>query len=248
MIELLNTFFLLQVSPSSGKWLTDTATAFEPKIIQSQPGGMWIHILLFSSFTMLVVLRVFDFRRLLLLVQGFARASSVATLYREESAIASRVSFFLLLNYLLMASLFVWHAMGVIFGSYPDPLNIVWIGVAIISAYIIKIVSTSVIGFLFEMRESAQEYIYNIILFNKTVGLVLFPIVLCLSYAQQIPQKWLVGAGIGCWAIVLIYRLLRLSVIGLAVRRVSLFYIILYLCTLEILPFVILVKAFVITK
>lgn len=248
MFNSLSTFFQLQIHPGAGKWLTDSVVVFQPKLIVSPPGGMWIHILLFASFTMLVILRVFDFRRLVLLIQGFVRPSSVAALYREESALSSRVSIFLLLNFVLMASLFVWEASGMVLPNYPEPIAVLWIALAILSAYAVKIISTRILGFIFEMREAAQEYIYNIVLFNKSVGLVLFPIALCLAYAHQIPQNWLVWAGIVSWAIVLLYRLIRLSWIGLSVRGVSLFYIILYLCTLEILPFVVIVKAFVRTN
>lgn len=248
MFNALSSFFFLQIHPGADKWLTDTVVVFQPKLITSPPGGMWIHILLFVSFTMLVVLRVFDFRRLVLLVQGFVRASSVATLYREESALSSRVSIFLLLNFVLMTSLFVWEASGQVLPAYPEPVAVAWIALAIISAYVVKIMTTRFLGFIFEMREAAQEYIYNIVLFNKTVGLVLFPIALCLAYAHQIPQNWLVWAGVVSWAIVLLYRFIRLAWIGLSVRGVSLFYIILYLCTLEILPFVVIVKVFVRTN
>jgi hypothetical protein len=248
MLSLSFVLFYLQLHPGSGKWLTDSVTVFEPKLITNPPGGIWIHVLLFVSFTMLVFLRVFDFRRLVALLQGFVRASSVGTLYREESALSSRVSFFLLLNFIIMSSLFAWQTFGVVFTNYPAPTDFLWIALAIVGAYMIKIISTRLLGFVFEVREAAQEYVYNIVLFNKTVGLFLFPITLCLAYAHQIPQNWLVGAGIVSWSIVLLYRLLRLSWIGLSVRGVSLFYIILYLCTLEILPFVVIVKVLVRTN
>jgi len=244
MFSLSFVLFYLQLHPGSGKWLTDSVTVFEPKLIANPPGGIWMHVLLFVSFTMLVFLRVFDFRRLVALLQGFVRASSVGTLYREESALSSRVSFFLLLNFIIMSSLFAWQTSGVLFTNYPAATDVLWIAGAIVGAYMVKIISTRLLGFIFEV----QEYVYNIVLFNKTVGLVLFPITLCLAYAHQIPQNWLVGAGIVSWAIVLLYRLVRLSWIGLSVRGVSLFYIILYLCTLEILPFVVIVKVLVRTN
>ncbi|HTF05699.1 MAG TPA: DUF4271 domain-containing protein [Bacteroidia bacterium] len=245
IVKSMVSFFFLQVQTPGGRWLTDSVAVFNPEVIASRPGGMWIHTILFTSFTMLVVLRVFDFRRLVLLVQGFVRASSVAVLYREESALSSRVSIFLLFNFILMASLFAWQASGVIFVDYPEPVAVFWIALAILVTYIVKIISIRFLGFLFEMREAAQEYVYNIVLFNKTVGLVLFPVTLCLAYARQLPQDWLVGIGLVCWGIVLLYRFVRLSWIGLSVRGVSVLYIILYLCTLEILPFVVIVKALV---
>jgi hypothetical protein len=236
---------LLQATPNASRWLTDSVSVFEPKLAPVAPGGIWIHVLLFLSFTMLVVLRVFDFRRLIALVQGFARASSVAVMYREESALTSRVSVFLIVNYILMVSLFAWQASGVIYVTYPPPSAILWIALLIIAVYVVKIIGIRILGFILEMREAAQEYIYNILLFNKTVGLILFPVTLCLAYASQIPAEWLVTIGIVSWCIVLVYRFIRLSWIGLADRGVSILYIILYLCTLEILPFVVIAKVLI---
>lgn len=194
---------------------------------------------------MIVILRVFDFRRLVALVQGFARASSVAVMYREESALSSRVSFFLIVNFLMMSSLFIWQTLGVLLGHYPVPVDILWIGVTILAMYIVKILGVRLLGFIFEMKDAAQEYVYNIVLFNKTVGLILFPVTLCLAYARQLPPQWLVIGGLVSWAIVLVYRFVRLSWIGLSGKGVSFLYIILYLCTLEILPFVVIIKVLI---
>ncbi len=236
---------LLQASPVADRWLTDTTTSFTPKLAPEHIGGTWIHALMFSSFTMLVILRVFDFKRLLLLFQGFVRASSVSQTYREESALTSRVSVFLLVNFLLLGGVFTWQTLGVLFGSYPEPSAVLWISLAMLCMYVIKIVGVRVLGFIFEMREAAQEYIYNIVLFNKTIGLVLFPITLCLAYARQLPPGGLVAIGLSFWGLVLIYRFVRLSWIGLSVRGVSFLYIFLYLCTLEILPFVVIIKVLI---
>jgi len=237
--------FLLQASPVAEHWLSDSVSVFQPKLAPVPVGGTWIHALMFVCFTMLVLLRVFDFRRLVLLMQGFVRASSVSQTYREESALTSRVSVFLLLNFLLMGALFIWQTLGVLFHNYPAPSAVLWIALGILAVYVVKIAGVRMLGFIFEMRESAREYIYNIILFNKTIGLFLFPVTLCLAYARQLPPMWLIVTGLSVWGLILLYRFVRLSWIGLSVRGVSFLYIILYLCTLEILPFVVIIKVLI---
>lgn len=166
-------------------------------------------------------------------------------MYREESALSSRVSVFLIVNFLLMASLFIWQASGVLFTNYPPASSILWIALTLVGVYIAKVIAVRILGFIFAMREAAQEYIYNIVLFNKALGLILFPVSLCLAYARQLNPEWLVLAGSGAWGILLIYRFIRLSWIGLSERGVSVLYIILYLCTLEILPFVVIIKVLI---
>ncbi|HET6991990.1 MAG TPA: DUF4271 domain-containing protein, partial [Bacteroidia bacterium] len=185
------------------------------------------------------------YRKLTLLFSGFIRASSVNAMYREEYSLTSRISLLLLLNYLLIFPLFIWQVVGY-FGMSRDGLG----GFATISgillfAYFVKIVTTKILGNIFEVREASSEYVYNILLFNKTIGLVLFPVCLLLAYARQIPPEILIWSGIVSWCLILIYRLLRIVLIGISNSSVSFFYIILYLCTLEIIPFIVILKVFV---
>jgi hypothetical protein len=241
MISLINNL-LLQSSIADQRWLTDTTAVFDPQPIPQPPGGLWVHAIVLICFTLLVVLRVYDFRRISMLVQGFVRPAAVATLYREESALTSRVSFFLIVNFILMSTLFLWQAAAYSSELDIQPVAALWIALTIFGVYVVKIISTRMLGFVFEVKEAAREYAYNIVLFNKTVGLLLFPVTLLLAYARQIPSSWLIGLGLGLWGLVLLYRLLRLSFIGFSVRGVSIFYIILYLCTLEILPVLVIIK------
>ena len=218
---------------------------FHPKPVVTTDSNWWVAVMLFACFTMLVLLRVFDNRRLLQLFNGFVRQSSVSLLYREEYALTGRVSVLLLLNYVLVISLFAWQS-GPYFGVDTDGLATYgMIAGGFVIAYFVKILSTRILGNIFEVKDAAAEYAYNILLFNKTTGLILFPVVLLMAYARQIPLEILVWTGLVSWSIVLLYRILRVFLIGLSTSSVSFFYIILYLCTLEILPFVVIIKVFV---
>ncbi|HTL81392.1 MAG TPA: DUF4271 domain-containing protein [Bacteroidia bacterium] len=219
---------------------------FHPKLLPSSHDNWWIAAVLFTCFTLLIMLRVFDYRRLLLLFNAFIRVSTVSVAYREESVISSRVSVFLLINYLLMMAIFA-RSVARFLGIDPDGLQAAGtIMLLLVAAYFIKIAVTRIIGSIFDLKELSREYAYNILLFNKAIGLVLFPTVLLLAYARQIPSDFLVWVGILSIAIILIYRLLRVFLIGMGTSSVSLFYLILYLCTLEFLPFVVLIKLFMV--
>ncbi len=178
-------------------------------------------------------------------MNGFVRSSSVSVLYREEYSLTSRVSVLLLLNYLLMFSLFIWQTAG-FWNASTEGLKgfgLIMCGIGV--AYFVKITVTRILGNIFDVRDAASEYVYNVLLFNKTTGLVLFPICMLLAYARQIPPEILVWTGIVSSLLILIYRLLRVILIGVANSSVSFFYIILYLCTLEIIPFIVIIKVFV---
>jgi Domain of unknown function (DUF4271) len=222
--------------------LLQASSKFHPQVMPDHDSNGWITLVLMGSFTALVLLHVFDRRRLFQLMNGVFRQGSVSMLYREESTITSRVSILLLINYILMASLFLWQS-GSFFGAQFDHAGQFGIiALSLILIYLIKITMTRMLGSIFGIRESAVEYVYNIILFNKTTGLILFPVSLMLAFAWQVSRDVLVWTGIVSILLMLIYRTLRLILIGMGTSTVSFFYIILYLCTLEILPFLILFK------
>jgi hypothetical protein len=218
---------------------------FNPAPLATSEGNWWGAAILFFSFTLIVILRVFDYRKLALLFNGFFRASSVSAMYREEYSLTSRISLLLLVNYLLVFPLFIWQVMGH-FGAVREGLTgFTMISVIILCVYLVKIIATRILGNIFEVKEASSEYVYNILLFNKTIGLILFPVCLLLAYARQIPPEILIWAGIVSWCLILVYRLLRVILIGFSNSSVSFFYIILYLCTLEIIPFIVILKVFV---
>lgn len=72
---------------------------------------------------------------------------------------------------------------------------------------------------------------------------MLFPVVIALAFAVQLDAQWLVVTGLCLWGIMLIYRILRGVLIGISTGGVSIFNLFIYLCTLEILPFVLITKA-----
>jgi hypothetical protein len=220
------------------------ARSFHPEPLADLAGSSWVSLFLFGAFAALVVLRVFDGRRLSQLAGGFFRASSVTMLYREENVLTGRASLLLIINFLLVTPLFVWQAIGYFNLPQEGLPQYGFLALAFVLLYLLKTAVTRFMGFVFDKKEAALEYIYNILLFNKTLGLLLFPVTVLLAFAREIPPGWLVFSGLGLWGIILVYRLFRGILIGLSTSGFSLVYIFLYLCTLEILPFFVILKQF----
>lgn len=220
------------------------ARGFHPEPVADLTGSSWVSFFLFAAFSALVVLRVFDGRRLTQLAGGFFRASSVSMLYREENALTGRASLLLILNFLLVTPLFVWQTIGYFNLPQEGMQQYGILALAFVVLYLLKAAVTRFMGFVFDKKEAALEYTYNILLFNKTLGLLLFPVTVLLAFAREIPPLWLIGTGLGMWGIILVYRLFRGILIGVSTSGFSLVYIFLYLCTLEILPFFVILKQF----
>lgn len=208
----------------------------------------WIPGVLFMAFLLIVLLRVFDARRLRQLFGAFLRMSSVSQFYREEYALTNRVSFFLLLNYLLCGALFIYQVLVYFTGGAASGGGIILFGLlagGLALSYTVKVAAVRLLGGIFEVQDAAAEYTYNVLLFNKMLGLILFPVAVLLAFAVQLRPEWLVFLGLGFWSIALVYRILRGVLIGLSTGGVSVVNLFLYLCTLELLPFVVITKVFV---
>jgi hypothetical protein len=80
--------------------------------------------------------------------------------------------------------------------------------------------------------------------FINLLGLIMLPVVICLEFVKHVNPVVFIYTGLFLIIGFLCMRLLRGIVIGMRSNRVSKFYLFLYLCTLEIVPFVILVKLF----
>ncbi|MCQ2959838.1 MAG: DUF4271 domain-containing protein [Bacteroidales bacterium] len=96
---------------------------------------------------------------------------------------------------------------------------------------------------VFDRREYAYECVFNIYLFNRVLGICLYPIVIALAFVSSnvISPNLLLNIGyilIGLFFAFRIYREIQISL----KNKISIFYIFLYFCTLEILPILLLVK------
>jgi hypothetical protein len=101
--------------------------------------------------------------------------------------------------------------------------------------YLLKRILLRSIAVLSAGDFSLSEYEYSVFLTNRMLGLLLFPLALAIAY---FPSQQAASIIVGSAAIILIaisYRLIR-SLLTAVESGVTPFYILFYICTLEILP------------
>ncbi|MDT8400544.1 MAG: DUF4271 domain-containing protein [Bacteroidales bacterium] len=96
-------------------------------------------------------------------------------------------------------------------------------------------------GTLSRSVDTFREYLFNVSLNYKLIGILLMILNFFISYLVSVPDKYIIFLSFFTIAIILIFRIIRIVYIFL-VRRLSLFYMILYLCTLEFFPALILIR------
>src|SRR5690606_8004196 len=99
-------------------------------------------------------------------------------------------------------------------------------------------------GFLFEARGEIREFLYNADNFKRVGGVILLPMVAVITFYPFHQDQIPVYAGVTVMSILyflLVFRGFRI----LLTKQLSIFYLFLYFCTLEILPLVLLYKILV---
>jgi hypothetical protein len=91
--------------------------------------------------------------------------------------------------------------------------------------------------------EVFNEYLIGVYQSYRFCSLIIFVLVVLLVYTAFLPPDIYFFSGLVVLLIMYIYRVLRLFLIFIK-KDISIFYLILYLCALEILPVLILLKYF----
>ncbi len=110
--------------------------------------------------------------------------------------------------------------------------------------YLIKKLLYLFIGLLFESVAETREFLFNMDNVNRILGLILLPVVILISFSPLASPVFIVFSGLTI-AIIFNLLLLQRGVFILLKKQFSIFYLFLYLCTLEFLPLLLIYKVVV---
>ncbi len=159
-------------------------------------------------------------------------------LFREKNIMTRRVSFVLNFIYSIVLAVFILRILQFyrIRISDYNPLETLLLLInLIIIISLLRLFIISLVGVLFDSTRIFNEYIHNNYIINKNLGLFLFPLLIMQVYIHDKIKIIFIIAGISLIIISYVIRLYRGFQIIIK-KDIFLFYLILYLCTLEILP------------
>ncbi len=113
--------------------------------------------------------------------------------------------------------------------------------IAIGTVYLIKYLSLQFMGWLFGAKDIANTYIFTVFYFNKMVGIILLPVVAFLLLNTSITNT-LIIVSLFLFVVLLAYRYLKSYLTLQKLTQVSQFHFFLYLCTVEIMPLLLIYK------
>jgi len=212
-----------------------------PKAIEKQPTD-WITMLLLVCLVIFAWIQSNYTKRFRQIFHAAVQPYYVNQLEREGNLFGERITLGLSFIYYSTISIFVYE-LFIEFSTIPFALNIysftAFIFVSLLLFRLIKSGIVIILGIVFNTKDSAHLYQLNSLLFNHIHGTILFPLIIIAFFWES---RIFVIISIIISSLLIIYRLYRGILTGLANKNYNLFYLFLYLCTLEILPFLILFK------
>ena len=201
--------------------------------------------ILFVLFVLFVWLYVTKRQRLIQIIKDFYQIQAGNVNRRYEFSNTNIVSIVLSIFFIATITLFfiqVTSYHGIRLGYTYD---IAILCASVISVvYAIKLIVIKLMGFIFQEQNKANEYLTSIVLFANVIGLFMLPLVICLAFLKQLPAALFVNVGMLLLVLFFILRLAKGMSIGLKSPAISKIYLFMYLCALEILPFILMFKLF----
>ncbi len=223
--------------------MNQTSQMIVPVTRHIQSGGWFLFILLFLFATLGWF--KYNFNRYLgQVLNGTVSYQVSQRLYRDQNVLFLRVSGMLNVFFIFTIAIFLYQ-IARYFNLLNYAINGLWIYLLIALAFgtlfFLRQVSLRFIGFLFDKNDAFSEYLHNTQLYNKSMALLLLPLILGAAYMPVGLQSVFIFSGITLSILLFVLKIFRGSQIIIR-NDVLILYWILYLCTLEILPLIIIYR------
>jgi len=184
-------------------------------------------------------------KRLGRLFNSISRIQILRQVMREELVFSHRASVLLFFNFVLVLAMICYAVLKYYNAELYRELGsklFFYLAIAVALIYLFKIVLNNILRVLYKDPGVIREYLFEVFLMNKALGIILLPVAAGMVFMNVTKLEILIPIFVVIFLLGVAFRLvqgLRLT-FSYPIPRV---YIILYLCTLEILPFAALVLA-----
>jgi hypothetical protein len=219
-----------------------TSSSFEIKDREMLNPG-WIAPSILFCFVLLAIAQYGWTKRMMQIIKAFFVGRLFVQLAREEGLFNERVTLFLFISYIISMALFIFQIVNFYDGNLisGDGNFIFFIqltfGVALF--YLLKIGLFRFSGFVFRSVKETSDYILTIFVFCQIAGILILPFLVLLTYLKS---ELVIVAAVILFSMLYVYRFFRGVTTVTSSSKISVYYLFLYLCTLEFLPLLLIAK------
>ncbi len=246
-------------SPSKTKEVEETKTYIplfkhhELQIKNQEPipitgsNPIWLFYVLVFLIAAFTWVKVFYARTLDHILASFLSKTMSNQIVRDENLLLQKASFLLTGIFYLVLALFIYQ-ISILYNFLPDFFpsgfaRFLILAVLVSMIYSFKFIFLKVSGFIFQIDKPVSAYIFNIFLINNLIGILLLPIVIAIAFTTTFAAIIIFKIAIAIIILLYVFRLIRGVMIAQSLKNFNIFYLILYICSLEIAPIVFMIKA-----
>lgn len=234
LMEMIHPIGSVRVQLSTS---TNPPALILPERVLKDRKADWVVGVLIVVFALFTTVRLFFGKYLVQLFHAAVNYATASRLYRERSVSLIHAAFRLDIIFFLTASLFLFQIFGKQIDFKIEHSLLKYL--LVLSGTVLFILGKQFFyilqGKISETSSETQEVLYNANLYNRILGLGLIPVTLILAFSRLSNPRIVIGLGVAmalvCY-VLLVFRGLKI----LVRKDFPLFYLILYICTLEILP------------
>jgi hypothetical protein len=203
----------------------------------------WVFGVLALCFILVAWMMVSYRKRLLQLISAAFSRRFLSQLSREGDLLQERIALALGLIYVLTFSMVVYQWNEIYFNLKVQVIDGYFLYIAICLFFLlywtVKIVAMKLLSIVFKTPATNHEYLLNVILITSLTGLSLLPFLVFTVYLKSVLfLTFCIVLIIGLF----IYRFIKGLFIGITLTRFSYLFLFVYLCGLELLPLIVMIK------
>jgi len=203
----------------------------------------WILGILILCAIFLAWTQIFAFKRFKQVIRAPFSKRFINQLMRDGNLFRERISISLGLIYMMCFSLLLYEVNELVLEwtifRIQGFLLFLLISGFIIAFWSIKSIFIRILGEVFRTFQTTHEYMLNSLVFNLMTGIVILPFLIMVIYLKSIPMVYF------CLIFMVflnVFRFVRGFLIGVSLTKFSYLFLFVYLCSLEILPLLIIAK------
>lgn len=229
---------------AQAEWLLSHANSeiFMEKVPGFHPAWFFLYLLFLLMF--FAWARVYYSQIMSQTVQASTNFQVAVRMFKDKSMLQNQLDYILYVIYFLSMAYFLFYLEereGLLpYGIRGVTLYLFNLAL-LMGVFLSRIFMINLLGSLFNQLSLFREYLYHLFIFNKLMGILILPMLLFVVYTRGAFQEAVIWVALGGVGVVLIMRIIRGIAFSLK-KDISIFYMFLYLCALEIVPLALLYR------
>lgn len=209
---------------------------------QNAPWKFWVIVFIFAYISFVRIANPNNFRVFMLSVFNLKLSDKI---WDDQRSYFSFVILQLFAIYLFIAAIFINNQLEVRNLNFVNNyfVQFVLVFAALMIIYLMKFLMHTILGGLLKMKKLGIGFVSNTISINNFLALVIFPLIIFTVYDHNTVWSSVVSQTVvAVFFISIIYRVVRITLLSSRFFSFPKIYLFIYLCALEIMPWLVIVK------